>query len=100
MKLSSAILVSALLVVAMPTSAHDVSGYPGNPIEAWDCGETRVELNKHATRSFDLVFSEGITFFGPKSGINFKFLGPYGKDGVKLNGKRCRKIKPDQKPTD
>ena len=65
MKLSSAILVSALLVVAMPTSAHDVSGYPGNPIEAWDCGETRVELNKHATRSFDLYSLKG----SPSSGL-------------------------------
>jgi len=94
MKLSSAILVSALLVVAMPTSAHDVSGYPGNSIEAWDCGETRVELNKHATRSFDLVFSEGITFFGPKSGINFKFLGPYGKMELSSTASVAGKLNP------
>jgi hypothetical protein len=98
MKIST-ILVLILVVVATPANAHDVSGCPGNPVEAWDCGATRVELNKHATRSYDLVFSEGITFFGPKSGINFIF-GPYGQDGVKLNGKRCRKIKPDETPTD
>jgi len=39
----------------------------------------RVELNKHATRSYDLVFSEGITFFGPKSDITSSFLAPTGK---------------------
>jgi hypothetical protein len=76
MKLST--MLVPLLVFAMPASAHDVSGYPGNPIMTWDCGDTLVELNKHATRSYDLVFSEGLILFGPKNGINFKFLGRYG----------------------
>jgi hypothetical protein len=92
------IIIAMLLASVMPASAHDVSEYPGNPQDVWDCGETLVVLNKHATRSFDLVFSEGIIFFGPKNGINFKFLGGYNgvKLGAKLNGKVCRSIDPKQ----
>lgn len=85
------IIIAMLLASVTPASAHDVSGYPGNPQSAWDCGDTLVELNKHATRSYDLVFSEGIIFFGPGNGINFKFLGP-NAERAKLNGKMCRSI--------
>jgi hypothetical protein len=88
------IIIAMLLANVMAASAHDVSGYPGNPQNVWDCGNTLVTLNKHATRSYDLVFSEGIIFLGADNGINFKFLEPFGQ--VMLNGKVCREIDPKQ----
>jgi len=94
MKLSSAILVSALLVVAMPTSAHDVSGYPGNPIEAWDCGETRVELNKHATRSFDLYSLKGSPSSGRRVVSTSNFLAPTGKMELSSTASVAGKLNP------
>jgi hypothetical protein len=82
--------LAAALVSATPASVHDVdSGAYMNPIEAWRCGDTTVELNKYAVHTYDLVFSDGIRFSGPKSGINFKFVG---ENDAKLNGKRCRRL--------
>jgi hypothetical protein len=55
----------------------------GMLIARWDCGDTEVELYKHATDVYELRFLGGLR---PRSGINFK----HHRDRAVLHGKPCR----------